>query len=229
MSTTLGQLRDRVRRNLDRHQITAEESDQITVWANQIIREDVCADHHWASMESMYEIDTTAGVDLYGFPNPDRFKDCLLIWVRTETDGEFRELDEMSERELLRDYSDSTTGAPRAWSRSGEGFRLRYVPDASTYRLRLRVWEYPLELTEDSHTNSFLQRWSKLIEYGVTARAALYYEESPQNAQLWTQMYRDELGKAVAVDRRRLSPSTLILKPSSYAGYPASSRRGFRR
>ena len=48
-------------------------------------------------------------------------------------------------------------------SRSGEGFRLRYVPDVSTYRLRLRVWEYPTELTEDSHSNSFTQRWSKLV------------------------------------------------------------------
>ena len=229
MSTNLGQLRDRVKRNLDRRQITTEESDQITVWVNQVIREDICADHHWASMEAMYEINTTADVDLYAFPSPDRFKDCLAIWVQSETDGEFSELEELAERELLRDYSDTTTGTPKVWSRSGEGFRLRYVPSTSDFRLRLRVWEYPDELTEDSSTNTFLQRWSKLVEFGVTARACLYWGESPQTAQLWTQMYRDELGKAVAVDRRRLSPSTLILKPSSYAGYPASSRRGRRR
>ena len=56
-------------------------------------------------------------------------------------------------------------------------------------------------------------------ELGATARGLLYYGEN-EAAQLWLGMYRDELGKAVSVDRKVQAPATLTLKPSLVAGRP---------
>ncbi len=43
---------------------------------------------------------------------------------------------------------------------------------------------------------------------------------------MWLGMYRDELGKAVSVDRKVQAPATLTLKPSLVAGRPTPGISG---
>jgi len=53
----------------------------------------------------------------------------------------------------------------------------------------------------------------------ASARGCLYYNDN-EAAQFWMGLYRDELGKAVSVDRKVQAPATLTLKPSMVAGRP---------
>jgi len=214
----LGDIRARVKRNLRRLQVSDAQDEDINVWVNQIVREDLCADHLWPFQYETFTMSTTAGVELYSFPNPDNFKDCAWIEIRPTATDAFRELTETSERALLRRFSSLATGQPRAWAMSGEYFRVKPTPDASTYLLKACIWSYPDELTQDANSNKFTRHFSKLVELGVTARACLQYGNSPEKWNIWNGLYREELGKAIATDRRAHAPSLMTLKPSLAAG-----------
>jgi hypothetical protein len=182
-------------------------------------------------MEFLRTRTTTAGTGEYAFQNSTVFKDVDWISVRRDSSSEYVRLDEISEEIAYERFSELTTGRgfPVAFARTAESYLLRAIPDASTYAIREKVWEYPADIAtgsgSDSSTNFITLRWSKLLEFGVTARGFGYYEDTEREA-IWTQLYRDELGKAVSVDRRRLVPSRLTLKPSGWAGRPVAGLRG---
>lgn len=221
----LAEIRDAVATNLRRLNVSSAEEADLTRFINQKIREDICADHLWSFMEATVEIDTVSGTDLYAFPYPGQFKDCRWIGIRTDVDTDFRELDEDDNVALVFDHTNTTDSVPVRWARSGHAFRLQPTPDSSAYRLRLNVWKYPDDLVDDADTNDLLTYWSQLVEYGVTARACLYWGESPTDAMLWEQKYRDELGKAISVDRRAQAAANRTLGISFAAGRRADKRR----
>lgn len=211
--------------NLRRLNITDLERDDLTRFVNQVVREDICADHAWSCMEATVEINTVAGTALYAFPFPDTFKDCEWIGLRVEADTDFKELEEDDEVSLVFDRCNETDGEPVSWARTGKAFRLQPPPDVSTYTLQMKLTKYPDALVDDADTNDLLTYWSKLVEYGVTARACLYWGESPTDVQVWTGLYRDELGKAVSVDRRAQAAANRTLGISHAAGRRAEKRR----
>lgn len=228
---TRGEMRAAVLRNLGRVAASQDEKDDIDRWINQTMREDVCADHLWAGMEQLRTRTTTAGTGTYAYQNATVFKDCAWIALRRTSDDEFVLLTEISELEAYTSFSEQTEGRglPICFARQAESYLLRPIPDLSTYDIREKVWEYPADITigsgGDSSTNFILTSWSKLLEFGTTYRACLQYSESEQAVQ-WLQLYRDELGKAIAVDRRRLAPANLTLKPSLVAGQETSGLPG---
>ncbi len=225
MVANLAEMRDVIRRNLKRpDKLPGEEAD-LTRWINQKIREDICADHLWSVMESTVEINTIAGTNLYAFPFPELIKDIRWIGIRTETDGDFRELDEDDEVALVFDRCNDTDGVPVSWARSGRAIRLQPTPESSDYTLQIKLWKYPAPLADDADTNDFLTNYSQLVEYGVTARGALYWGESPTDVQVWNTLYRDELGKAISVDRRAQAAANRTLGISHVAGRRADKRR----
>lgn len=224
---TLAQIRGRVQRNLDRLQVTDTEDSDLDALINEIIREDICADHNWASMEAVYTMNVTASTSLYAWPNPDNFKDCEWMKIRSSSTSEYTDLTEEREAVALdaSRWTEQTESKPMIWARSGNAFRLRPIPDVSTYQLRLKVWEYPGEMTTDASTNWFTVNQPKLVIIGATYLGTLYYGET-QDAQIWQQMYMQELGKAVGVDKKRLSPANPTMKPGVAAGYLESSTPG---
>ena len=178
-------------------------------------------------MEAVYTMNVTANASLYAWPNPDNFKDCDWIKIRYESTDEYRELTEESPR-VLADadyYAETDTDRPFAWARAGNAFRIRPIPDASTYGLRLKAWEYPGYLVADGNTNWFTVNRPKLVILGTTMLAALYWGE-PSEAAVWQALYRDELGKATSVDKRVQERADLTLLPSLVAGKPVSARPG---
>ena len=217
---TLAQMRAAVQRNLGRVGVTTTEDSDVDRIINQTIREDICADHNWSAMETTTTSETTSdGVGTKTWPSPSTFKDCEWIQVRKDSSSNYRFLDELSERAILDQFGELSTeeGLPYCWARSGTSYHLRPIPDA-TYTLRIKYWAYPADLTS-SDSNFITLYWTKLLEYGATARGLLYYGENEAAAQ-WMAMYRDELGKAISVDRKIQAPATLTLKPSMVAGRP---------
>lgn len=225
--STLAQIRGRVQRNLDRLQVTTTEDSDVDALINEVIREDICADHNWSSMEAVYTMNVTASTSLYAWPNPDNFKDCAWIKIRYESTDNYVDLTEESSHVLAdADYYDETdTDRPVAWARAGNSFRIRPIPDASTYSLRLMVWEYPGYLTADGNSNWLTVNRPKLVIIGATMLASLYWGE-PSEAAVWQALYRDELGKAISVDRRVQEKAFGTLLPSMVAGKPVSARPG---
>jgi hypothetical protein len=218
-------MRELVRRNLKRRNPLPGEDADLTRIINQKIREDICADHYWSFQETIVEINTVAGTDLYSWPFPEQIKDCRWIAIREAADGEFVELDEDDEISLIFDRCNTEQGVPDAWARTGKAFRLQPIPDSSDYTLKLKIWKYPAPLVDDADTNDFLLYWSQLVEYGVTARASLYWGESPSDAAVWEQKYREELGKAISTDRRAQAAANRTLGISHAAGRRADKRR----
>jgi hypothetical protein len=172
----------------------------------------------------------TASVADYAFANASTFKDCKWLAIRYATGQDYQILPEIS-LDALHDHTvwtEQSEGFPRCWARDGNGYVLRPIPD-DTYAMRERVWEYPAAMTTDSGatgSNFATDYWPKLVEFGVTARGFLYYDE-PELYTQWQQAYLSELGKAVAVDRRRLSQARMTLKPSTVAGRPTPGLPGF--
>lgn len=224
---TLAEIRGRVQRNLDRLQVTTAEDDDVDSLINEVIREDICADHNWASMEAVYTMNVTADTSLYAWPNPDNFKDCDWIKVRYASGEDYHDLTEEGVRVLADTsrYTELSTERPRAWARAGDSFRIRPIPDVSTYGLRLKVWEYPGYLVADGNTNWFTVHKPKLVILGTTMLAAIYWGEG-RDAEVWKALYDAELGKATATDKKRLSPSQMTLKPSVVAGRQESGVPG---
>lgn len=225
--STLAQIRGRVQRNLDRLQVTTTEDADVDALINEIIREDICADHLWPSMEAVYTMNVTASVSLYAWPNPDNFKDCDNFKIRYETTDEYVPLLEEDPGVLLDTsrYPETDEDRPRVWAVAGEAFRIRPIPDASTYSLRVKVWEYPGYLTTDGATNWFTVNKPKLVIMGATMLGALYYGEA-QDAAAWQALYRDELGKATNTDKRSQLPARPTFKPSLAAGRSLSNVPG---
>lgn len=222
---TRGEMRAAVLRNLGRSAATQTEQDDVDRWINQTMREDICADHNWSGMETLSTSETTtAGTGIKTWPSPTTFKDALWLQVLPDASSDYEDLEEVDESVALDRYqfSEQTSARdkPRVWARSGTSYLLRPIPD-DTYTLRIKYLAYPAAITigsgGDSSTNFILDYWSKLLEYGTTARGFLHYEEPEMVAQ-WTQLYRDELGKAISIDRRVQAPATLVLKPSMAAG-----------
>jgi hypothetical protein len=210
--------------------VTSTENTDVDNWIDYTIREDLCADHNWAGMEFTRTRTLTASVADYAFANASTFKDCKWIAIRYASGQDYQILPEIS-LDALHDHTvwtEQSEGFPRCWARDGNGYVLRPIPD-DTYAMRERVWEYPAAMTTDSGatgSNFATDYWPKLVEFGVTARGFLYYDE-PELYTQWQQAYLSELGKAVAVDRRRLSQARMTLKPSTVAGRPTPGLPGF--
>lgn len=209
---------------------TTEDSD-VDGWINYVIREDICADHNWAGMEFTRTRTLTASDAEYTWQNPTVFKDCQWIAIRYASGQDYQIIPEVG-LEVIHDHTvwtEQNEGFPRCWARDGDGYVLRPIPD-DTYALRERVWEYPAEIAtgsgNDSSTNFVTLYWPKLLEFGVTARGFLYYDEPELYAQ-WQQAYETELRKAVSVDRRRMSKSRATMRISTVAGRPSPGLPGF--
>jgi hypothetical protein len=220
-----------VQRNLGRSGVTSTEDSDVDAWINETIREDICADHNWAGMEFTRTRTLTASDSSYTWQNPTVFKDCKYIAIRYASGQDYQILPEIG-IDSLNDHTvwtEQSEGFPRCWARDADGYELRPIPD-STYAIRERVWEYPAEIATgaggDSSTNFVIDLLPKLLVFGVTARGFLYYEE-PELYATWQQAYETELRKAVSVDKRRLSPARLTLKPSTVAGRPTPGLPGF--
>lgn len=222
---TRGEMRAAVLRNLGRDAATSTEQNDVDRWINQTMREDICADHNWSGMETLSTSETTsAGTGTKTWPTPSTYKDTLWMQVLPAAGEDYIDIEEVDEAVALDRYvfSEQTIARdlPRVWARSGTSYLLRPIPD-DTYTLRIKYLAYPADITigsgGDSSTNFILDYWSKLLEYGTTARGFMHYDESERAAQ-WTQLYRDELGKAISVDRRNQAPAMLTLKPSLVAG-----------
>tara|TARA_Y100001973_G_scaffold49685_1_gene73814 strand:- start:99 stop:821 length:723 start_codon:yes stop_codon:yes gene_type:complete len=228
---TLAELRTDVLNNLDRGGAPATEVATVTDWLNQVIREDICAEHNWDFMEAVEDVSTVASQGEYSFPDSasgNLFKDCRMIRWRESSSDDFVELEEMSDRAIFQHFSEQTDGTPQAFARVGTNkFLLRPIPDAVT-TLRCHTWEYPADLASDGATNALTLYYPRLIEYGTTARGFLYYGEY-QAAQVWAQSFYQERERAIRNDRQRLAPNNRTLKLSTAAGRPAAGlRRGSR-
>lgn len=222
-------IRDRVQRNLDRVGVSTAENTDVNSWIDEVIREDLCADHNWSFMEASVSITLVSGTGSYAIPNASTHKDISWVQIRETATSDYQDVQEVSE-EVIRDqryFSELSTsyGLPKAWARSGANILFRPIPDAA-YDNRIKVWEYPPALASEAATNAFTLYYPKLLIYGVTDYALDYYGETEKRA-LWTQRYRDELGKAISVDRRILNKSHLTLRPSGSAGRPVAGLRGF--
>lgn len=220
-----GELRAAILRSLDRVSAPTTENSDVDEWINQVIREDLCVDHNWAFMENVRDLSTTASTDLYDFTaTATTFKDCRFIRFRRTTADDFNEMEELSERAMFIHFTEQSKGSPSVWARSGDKFRVRLIPDASTYTFRIHTWDYPAAFTADGDNNDLTNRYPKLVEYAVLSRAMLYYGED-ERAQLWIQLYDREKAKAENNDKQRLAQSNLILKPSTRAGRPVAGLR----
>lgn len=231
MATRL-ELQNRVQANLGRIGVTTAESTAVQTWIDQAIREDVCADHSWSGMEFTRTRSTVATTDTYAFQNPTVFKDCRYIMLRQATGQDYILLEEVT-LDALYDrtlFTEQQNSVPRAWARDADSYVLRPIPDA-IYPMRERVWEFPASLSGDSSTNFATLYNPKLVEYGATMRAAIFYGENDMYA-LYSQAYASEMAKAVGVDRKRLSPAKMTIRPSAAAGAPEpglSGAQGWRR
>ena len=229
----LGELRARILRNLDRANAPTTEQSDVDAWIGQVIREDICTAHNWDFMGHEEAVSSVDGTDKYDFPDSgdgSLFKDCRFIRFRTAATEDYRELEEWGEKALYQNFTELTKGEPQAWARvSPDKFMVRPIPDGA-YTFKVHIWEYPAALSGDSSSNTLTDYYARLVEYGTTARALLYYGEI-QAAQVWTQMFQIEKARAINSDKVRLSPYDRTLKPSLAAGRPITGLRrgGFRR
>ena len=225
----LGELRARILRNLDRANAPTTEQSDVDAWINQVLREDICSAHNWDVVSHEATVSSGVGTDKYLFPDSGDgtlFKDCRFIRFRTSSTEDYRELEECSEKALYQNFTELTNGEPLAWARvSPDQFMVRPIPDGE-YTFKVHIWEYPETLSGDTSSNTFTNHYARLIEYGTTARAMLYYGED-QSAQVWGQMFQIEKARAINADKIRLTPYDRTLKPSLAAGRPITGlRRG---
>lgn len=219
MATRL-ELQTRVQANLGRIGVTTAESTAVQTWIDQAIREDVCADHAWSGMEFTRTRSLIVGTDTYAFQNPTVFKDIRFLTLRPAVGQDYYQLQEIT-LESLRDrslFTEQSNERPIAFARDADSYIVAPIPDA-TYPVREYVYEYPAALSADGSTNFATLYNPKLVEYGATIRAALFYGENDMYA-LFSQAYANELAKAMGVDRKRLSPAKMTIRPSDAAGTP---------
>lgn len=217
MATRL-ELQTRVQANLDRIGVATAENTAVQTWIDQAIREDICADHSWAGMEFTRTRTLTPSTDTYAFQNPTVFKDCRWLMLQRASGENYFFLQEVTLDAIYNPnyFDEQTEGMPVAWARDADSYVLRPVPD-SAYAVRERVWEYPASLSGDSGTNFATLYQPKLVEIAATRYGCLYYGQQ-EMFQFWTQLYQNELAKAVGIDRKRLSPAKMTMRPSAAAG-----------
>ena len=229
---TLAVLRSNVLRNLEREDADSTETGLVTDFINDVIREDLAQVHNWDFMEAQEDVSSVASQEDYSFPDSssgELFKDCRFIRFRQTSTDDFYELEEVSAKALYQNFTEQTEGLPMVYARIGENkFRVRLIPDASTYTFRCHTWEYPAALSADGDTNRFTISYPRLVEFGATARGYLFLNEL-QSAQYWASMFANERDRAVKADRIRLAPNERTLKIGLAAGRPATGlRRGSR-
>jgi len=225
---TLAQLRTRVLDNLDRGGAASTEQGYVDNWINEAIREDICAEHNFDFMEHQETVASVDGQEDYSFPDSssgELFKDCRFIYFRKTSSDDYWELPELDLRTLLQNFTAQTEGIPSAWARIGENkFRVRLIPDASTYTFLCLTYEYPAALSADGDTNTLTVSYPRLVEFGGTARGFLRCGEL-QSAQYWASMFANERERAIRNDKIRLAPNQRTLKLSTAAGRPSPGLR----
>lgn len=212
--------------NLGRIGVATAESTAVQTWIDQAIREDICADHSWSGMEFTRTRTLTPSTGSYAFANATVFKDCRWIMLQRATGEDYHFLEEVT-LDALYDptlFTEQDEGVPRAWARDGDSYVLRPIPD-DDYAVRERVWEYPASLSGDSSTNFATLYTPKLVEIAATRYGCMFYGELDA-FQYWTQIYQNELAKAVGIDRKRLSPAKMTVRPSAAAGTPEPGLSG---
>ena len=223
---TLADIRGFVLGNLDRVGSPSVDNTTVNRWINQAIREVICARHNWQFMEDSATVNTIADVGNYSWPLPDTFKDADLMLRRQDSTSPYFVMEEMTENQIRWQFPLTTQSDPTwVWSRRGSGFRLRPIPDKSTYGIALIGWWYPAEMTADTNTSELTTRYTRLLETWATVYGFEYHMEYDKAAQK-RQAAETELAAAIIMDRTRLAPSRETLTPSRNAGRPARSNRG---
>lgn len=219
--STLAEIRAAVFRNLGRSDLATEHADRVDQVINDVIRERICRDHNWGSMEAAWTRNTVADTELYSFPDPDNFKDCERILVRQTSTDRWRVLDEATENQIRFMEPYSPTGLPRVWSRRADSFRLKPTPDVSTYQMMLLGWRLPGDMASDGSTNWATIRYPSLVEQLATADAFEMYGESQRSAALY-QAAASALQRAIVDDKRRSIPAVTTISPSMAMGRPGT-------
>jgi hypothetical protein len=232
---TLDTIASRVLNNLDRAGAPTTESDLVKVWVNQSIREDICADVNFACMEFELNTWTTINQDVIDVPtllntatSGALLKDIDMVRFSLGDGYNYSVLPEVDERVLFERFSDTTTGSPEAWARTGEKIRIRPVADktgnATTNKVQIRGWMYLPDLATGSGataSNDISNRHERLLEMSVTSRGLLYYGEY-EKAQYYNNLYQYWYQRAINGEKRRKAPANLVMRPSPTAGKPAS-------
>lgn len=150
---TLGQLKTRIARELDRTDLDAEISDSVRTALDFYRAERLYFN------EGMSEMDTSAGQSEYPLP-----EDYAGLWYMMITAGRYTyELSEQSYHWLdIHDSDTENTGLPRDYAIFDQQFRLEPTPD-DVYRLRL-MYTRALELSaSDSAVNAWITEAEELI------------------------------------------------------------------
>lgn len=205
--------------NLSRTNAPSSETNNITRWINQAIREDICAAHYWSSMFSRQtnQIPTNAiGANWFENPEPTVWKMTAHIGIRETTADDWDKLTEVTLTQGFYDESRVADGKPHSWAKRGNGFMLFPAPDKE-YRLEVIGWKFPAALVNASDTNDFTENYTRLIEALVTARGWLHYGDD-QKAQLWKAMADQYMGQAIRNDNDRMLPFQFTFVPGGEAG-----------
>lgn len=211
------QIRAAVLRNLDRAGVSTTESGDVTTYLNQLTREVICAEHNWAFMRQENTITSVDGTDTYSFTETatGRFKDAERMYFRATSSDDYVRLVETTEQALLEGFTEQVEDKPLVWSYLGSRqFRVRPIPDASTYTFRVFTWEYPADLSADGDTNELTNYHSQLLEWGATARGLLQYGEFDQS-QLWDAKFRAEFERSLKLERQVKAPTDRVMRISS--------------
>lgn len=225
---TYAEIRSRVARDLQRVGLSTTQTTDVGTWINQTIREDICLEYNWPFMFTEQADSTVAHQSDYTPSNAStRLKEIFWVRFRESTSDEWRELDEISVRELINAYGELTNSEsiPSAWAMvDGDTIRLRPIPDASTYYLQFAEALYPADLSADADTN-WLTLWKpRLVEIATCRRGALYFGETTR-FQMWDAWYQQELAKAIRFDRIAAGRAYATLNQSFAAGAPSTSTR----
>ena len=238
---TLDELKSRVLRSLDRVGGGASEEALVETWINQVIREDICSDISWSSMDFSLNFPTVKGQDLYDVPalyaaslgvtDTDLVKDIDMVRFCVGTGYNFITLIEVGQRVEFERFSDIAEGAPQVVARSGDQIRLRPTPDvdgdSENYILQVVGWAYPLPLETGSDSNEITRRNPALVEHAATARGLMYFGEY-EKAGFFSQKYEQAYQTAINESKRSKAPANLVMRQSVSAGRPSSPIPGSR-
>lgn len=207
---------------------SARDSSNADRWINQVIRFTLCTRHSWDAMEATYAIDTVANQELYAYPTAQT-KDIRQLAIRLSPTSPYYPLPEESEDQLDWNLPHTTIGGtPTSWSRAGSSVRLRPIPSSSDFGLRVRVWDYPMPLVNDSDMNYFTVDQEDLVEQFATGLGWLFLGSNDTYQLVWAAAMQ-ELDRRIEDDARRLRPKRKTISPSTRAGRPgtiAGSRLG---
>lgn len=80
----------------------------------------------------------------------------------TQEDG-YNELRKLNMDQARRRYPDEEQGRPQVYSDSGSYFRLRPIPNKTTYRMWMTYYASDVAITNDSSTNEWLTKYPDLV------------------------------------------------------------------